>query len=74
MLAYALHDFSKADKEWLMPLLDAIADAAPYLAADDDAGFMNRVALATQPPKPPKPPKVPKEPKEKTAKDAPDGI
>ncbi len=74
VLAYALHDFSKADKEWLMPLLDAIADAAPYLAADDDAGFMNRVALATQPPKPPKPPKVPKEPKEKTAKDAPDGI
>ena len=71
VLAYALHDFSKPDREWLVPLLDAIADSAPSLAADDDAGFMNRVALMTQPPKPPKPPK---EPKATTAKDAPDGI
>ena len=36
VLRYALHDFSKADREWLVPLLDAIADAAPYLAEDDD--------------------------------------
>jgi PTH1 family peptidyl-tRNA hydrolase len=64
VLAYALHDFSKADQEWLVPLLDAIAEAAPLLAKDDDAGFMNRVALATAPPKPPKPPKP--KPEEKT--------
>jgi PTH1 family peptidyl-tRNA hydrolase len=55
VLSYVLHDFSKTDKEWLVPLLDAIAEAAPYLAADDDAGFMNRVAILTKPPKPPKP-------------------
>ncbi len=55
VLSYVLHDFSKADKEWLVPLLDAIAEAAPLLARDDDAGFMNRVALLTRPPKPPKP-------------------
>ncbi|HEX3484394.1 MAG TPA: aminoacyl-tRNA hydrolase [Micropepsaceae bacterium] len=55
VLSYVLHDFSKADREWLVPLLDAVAEAAPYLAADDDAGFMNRVALLTKPPKPPKP-------------------
>lgn len=55
VLSYALHDFSKADKEWLGPLLGAIADAAPYLAAGDDAGFMNRIALATKPPRPNKP-------------------
>ena len=55
VLSYVLHDFSKADREWLGPLLDAIAEAAPWLARDDDAGFMNRVALLTRPPKPPKP-------------------
>jgi PTH1 family peptidyl-tRNA hydrolase len=52
---YALHDFSKADREWLEPLLAAIADAAPSLAADDDAGFMNRIALLTQPQREAKP-------------------
>jgi peptidyl-tRNA hydrolase, PTH1 family len=52
VLAYALHDFSKADREWLIPLLDAIAQAAPFLAADDDPGFMNKVALLTKPQRP----------------------
>jgi peptidyl-tRNA hydrolase, PTH1 family len=55
VLSYVLHDFSKADREWLAPLLDAIAEAAPWLARDDDSGFMNRVALLMRPPKPPKP-------------------
>ncbi|HYM02018.1 MAG TPA: aminoacyl-tRNA hydrolase [Stellaceae bacterium] len=61
---YVLHDFSKTDREWLAPLLDAIAEAAPYLAANDDPGFMNRVALLTKPPKPPKP-KTEQKPEEK---------
>jgi peptidyl-tRNA hydrolase, PTH1 family len=61
---YVLHDFAKADRDWLVPLLDAVADAAPYLALDDDAGFMNRVALLTKPPKPPKP-KPEQKPEEK---------
>ena len=53
---YVLHDFSKADKDWLVPLLDAIAEAAPYLAKDDDAGFMNKIAVTLNPPvKKPKP-------------------
>ncbi|MSP94376.1 MAG: aminoacyl-tRNA hydrolase [Alphaproteobacteria bacterium] len=52
--SYVLHDFSKADREWLVPLIDAIADAAPFLAAGDDPGFMNRVAVLVKPPKPPK--------------------
>ena len=55
VLRYVLHDFSKADRDWLVPLLDAIAEAAPLLARDNEAGFMNRVALLTRPPKPPKP-------------------
>jgi len=49
---YVLQDFAKADQDWLGPLLDAVADAAPALAAGDDAGFMNRVALLTQSEKP----------------------
>jgi peptidyl-tRNA hydrolase, PTH1 family len=53
--AHVLRDFAKADYKWLTPLLEAIAEAAPFLAADDDAGFMNRVALLTQPQRPPKP-------------------
>ena len=55
VLSYVLHDFSRTDKEWLSPLLDAVAEAAPFLARDDDAGFMNRVALLIRPPKPSKP-------------------
>ena len=37
-----------------MPELDALADTFPMLVAGDDAGFMNRVAHLTAPPKPPK--------------------
>ncbi len=64
VLAYALHDFSKADREWLLPLLGAIAEAAPYLASDDDAGFMNKVALLVKPPRPKADVKPPKDKKE----------
>jgi len=53
---HVLQNFSKADEDWLIPLLSAIADAAPYLAKDDDAGFMNKVAVKLNPPeKKPKP-------------------
>ena len=54
---HVLHDFAKSDRAWLDPLIAAIADAAPYLADGDDAGFMNKVALLTAPPKPPAKPK-----------------
>ena len=43
---HVLGDFSKADREWLGPLLEAIADNAALLARGDDAGFMNKLALA----------------------------
>ncbi len=48
---YVLHDFSKADATWLAPLLTACADAFPLLAAGAPDKFMNKVTLATQPPK-----------------------
>jgi len=47
---HVLGNFSKADEDWLVPMLSAIADAAPYLAKDDDVGFMSKVALLTKPP------------------------
>ncbi len=53
---HVLQNFSKVDEEWLVPLLSAMAEAAPLLARDDDAGFMNKVALMLNPPeKKPKP-------------------
>ncbi len=54
--SHVLGNFSKAEREWLEPLLGAIADAAPYLADHDDAGFMNRVTLLTTPKKETPPP------------------
>ena len=45
VVPYVLSDFAKADSLWLEPLMEAIAEAAPLLAAGDDSGFMNRVAL-----------------------------
>ena len=52
---YVLHDFSKYDAQWLDDMLRGCADGAPKLAGDDEAGFMNAVALRMQPPKPKKP-------------------
>ncbi len=45
---WVLGDFARSDAAWLEPLLDAIGDAAPMLAAGDDSGFMNKVSLAVQ--------------------------
>jgi PTH1 family peptidyl-tRNA hydrolase len=45
---HVLGDFAKVDQPWLATLLDAVADAAPLLAADQQEQFMTKVALATQ--------------------------
>ncbi len=65
--AYVLHDFAKADEDWLENVLRGISDGAAHLAAGDGGKFMNAVSLRTAPPrssttpKPAKPaPKVPK--------------
>ncbi len=52
---HVLANFSKADADWFVPLIEAMVAAAPHLAEDDDSGFMNKVALLTAPPKPKKP-------------------
>ena len=61
--AYVLHDFAKADADWLDDLLRGIGDGAPDLANGEAARFMNAVALRVVPARPAKVSKVDK-PKE----------
>lgn len=41
---YVLHDFAKADQDWLNPLIDAIAAHASLLATGDTSRFQSNVA------------------------------
>jgi len=43
---YVLGDFAKSDKEWLGKLLDAVAKNVDLLLDENDAQFMNKMALA----------------------------
>jgi len=45
-MPHVLGDFSKADQEWLQPLLEAVGDNAGLLLNGDDNTFMNKLALA----------------------------
>jgi peptidyl-tRNA hydrolase, PTH1 family len=54
---YVLQNFDAEEVGWLVPLLDAVAEALPVLVADDAPGFMSKVALILKPP-PPKPPRA----------------
>ena len=49
---YVLHDFARADRDWLDPLLQGISEGAPALATGDAARFQNAVALRLAPPRP----------------------
>jgi PTH1 family peptidyl-tRNA hydrolase len=49
VLPYVLGNFAKADEEWLEPLLEAMAQAAPLLAEGAEARFMNDVARRIRP-------------------------
>jgi len=46
---YVLHDFARADADWLADLMDGISDGAAHLATGDGGKFMNAVALRTTP-------------------------
>jgi len=48
---YVLHDFAKADDDWLDDLLRGLSDGAAELAAGEAARFMSAVALRTVPPR-----------------------
>lgn len=45
VLGHVLGDFGREDEEWLVPLLAAVAEAAPLLAAERGEAFMTKVAL-----------------------------
>lgn len=47
---HVLNNFSKADEDWLVPMLSAIAEATPQLVKDNEAGFTTKVALILNPP------------------------
>ncbi|MDQ2095498.1 aminoacyl-tRNA hydrolase [Rhodalgimonas zhirmunskyi] len=49
--AYVLHDFAKADENWLDDLLRGISDGAADLASGDTGRFLNAVALRVAPPR-----------------------
>ncbi len=57
VLGYVLHAFAKSDRDWLDPLLDAIADDIETMAAGQSELFMTKVAARLAPPKPATPPK-----------------
>ncbi len=72
--AYVLHDFAKADEEWLDNLLRGICDGAPDLARGENGKFQNAVALRVNPPrssttKPAKEPAAPKADTKETPKE-----
>lgn len=46
---YVLNDFAKAEQPWVEDVARACADNAALLAEGDDAGFQNKVHLATEP-------------------------
>ena len=45
---HVLGDFSKADQNWLAPLLQAIGDNADLLASGENSSFMNKLALSVK--------------------------
>ena len=67
---HVLNNFSKADEDWLVPMLSAIAEAAPLLARDDDVGFLNKVALILKPPVKKEKPAETKKPEQTKKSDA----
>jgi len=48
VMGHVLGDFAKDDRDWLVTLLDAVADSAVLLAQQKPADFMSKVALLTQ--------------------------
>lgn len=48
---YVLHDFAKADQEWLDDMLRGISDGVEHLAGGDTGRFLNAVSLRLAPPR-----------------------
>jgi PTH1 family peptidyl-tRNA hydrolase len=49
VMPHVLGDFSKSEQQdWLIPLLDSLADNAGMIVKGDDNGLMNKLAIAVQ--------------------------
>jgi len=48
---HVLGDFSRADKDWLEPMLEAAADQLPLLLAENTSDYMSRIAMSLPAPK-----------------------
>jgi PTH1 family peptidyl-tRNA hydrolase len=48
VMGHVLGDFTAADRDWLLPVLDAVADEAALLATHKPEDFMSRVAFLTK--------------------------
>ena len=46
---HVLSDFAKADRVWLEPLIEAVAENIPLLVHGEDGSFQNKVHLALNP-------------------------
>ncbi len=69
--AYVLHDFAKADQDWLDDLLRGVSDGAVDLAAGNSANFLNAIGLRMKPARPSKPEK-PAKPQSEPTPESPD--
>ncbi len=45
---FVLADFSKADREWVADLCDAVADHVPLLVKGEDSNFQSKIHLAME--------------------------
>jgi peptidyl-tRNA hydrolase, PTH1 family len=52
VMPHVLGDFAKSDREWLVALLDAVADNAAMLVEGQEAKFQSHVHLKVNPPEP----------------------
>lgn len=43
---HVLSDFAKADREWVEPFLEAVAEHIPLLVTGESSTFMNRISMA----------------------------
>jgi PTH1 family peptidyl-tRNA hydrolase len=49
-VSHVLGDFDRQDRDWLVALLDAVADNAATLVEGHEAKFQSHVHLAVNPP------------------------
>lgn len=52
VLGHVLDDFEEADRQWLEPTLEAVAEHTPLLVTGHPSAFASKVAMTLNPPRP----------------------